>query len=138
MNEKPCASLPEPIRQLQEQLNQFRLTHARRSKLPEPLWTAAAALAREHGIYAVAHPLRLDYVGLKKRLAEAPVVARKIRKGAATKPAFVELPVSRGPVVQEGTIEFESARGEKMRVPLRATEDPDWTKLLRAWRESEG
>jgi hypothetical protein len=60
MDEKPFPPLPEPIRQLQEQLNQFRLTHARRSKLPEPLWTAAAALAREHGVHAVAHPLRLD------------------------------------------------------------------------------
>lgn len=138
MNEKPFAPLPEPIRQLKEQLNQFRLTHARRSKLPEPLWAAATALAREHGIYAVAHPLRLDYVGLKKRLAGAPATERKVRKGIAAKPAFVELSPPRRPISQEGTIEFESARGDKMRIPLRVTEDRDWTKLLRAWRESEG
>ena len=131
MNEKPSTPLPEPIRQLQEQLNQFRLTHARRSKLPEPLWTAAAALAREHGIYAVAHPLRLDYVGLKKRL-EALVTARHTRKGTTSKPVFVELSAPRKPVIEEGTIEFESARGDKMRIPLRVTEDRDWTKLLRA------
>ena len=138
MNEKLFAPLPEPIRQLQEQLNQFRLTHARRSKLPEPLWAAAVALAREHGIYAVAHPLRLDYVGLKKRLAEAPATERKTRKETTSKPAFVELSAPRRPIIQEGTIEFESARGDKMRIPLRATEDRDWTKLLRAWRESQG
>lgn len=138
MNEKPFAPLPEPIRQLQEQLNQFRLTHARRSKLPEPLWAAAAALAREHGIHAVAHPLRLDYVGLNKRLAEAPATERKRRKGTTSKPAFVELPTARRSILQEGTIEFESARGDKMRIPLRVTEDRDWTKLLRAWRESQG
>ena len=138
MNEKPLAPLPEPIRQLQEQLNQFRLTHARRSKLPEPLWAAAAALAREHGIHAVAHPLRLDYVGLKRRLAEAPPTNRKTSKGTASKPAFVELSAARRPILQEGTIEFESARGDKMRIPLSVTEDRDWTKLLRAWRESQG
>jgi len=137
MNEKPFPSLPEPIKQLQEQLNQFRLTHVRRSKLPEPLWTAAAALARQYGIYAVAHPLRLDYVGLKKRLVEPPVAARKTRKGDTSKPAFVELSAPRRSI-QEGTIEFESARGDKMRIPLRVTEGRDWTKLLRAWRESEG
>jgi len=102
------------------------------------LWTTAAALAREHGIYAVAHPLRLDYVGLKKRLAEAPVAARKTRKRTTSKPAFVKLSAPGRPVIEEGTIEFESARGNKMRIPLRATEDRDWTKLLRAWRESEG
>lgn len=145
MNEKPFAALPEPIRQLREQLKQFRLTHARRSKLPEPLWAAATALAREHGIYSVAHPLRLDYVGLKKRLAGAPATLagapatkRKARKVTASKPGFVELSVPRRPIIQEGTIEFESARGDKMRIPLRATEGRDWTKLLRAWRESEG
>jgi hypothetical protein len=137
MSEKPLQPVPEPVRQLQEQLNQFRLTHARRSKLPDSLWTAAAALAREHGIYAVAHPLRLDYVGLKKRLAEAPVAARKTRKVIHSKPAFVELSAPRR-LIEEGTIEFESARGDKMRIPLRVTEDRDWTKLLRAWRESQG
>lgn len=138
MNEKPFAPLPEPIRQLQEQLNQFRLTHARRAKLPELLWSAATALAREHGIYAVAHPLRLDYVGLKKRLAEAPATERKTRKVTTSKPAFVELSAARRPNLQEGTIEFESVRGDKMRIPLSVTEDRDWTKLLRAWRESQG
>jgi hypothetical protein len=51
--------------QLQRQLDQFCSTQPRRTKLPEPLWHA---LARQHGIYPVAHPLRLDYMGLKRRL----------------------------------------------------------------------
>ena len=138
MNERPHPLLPEPVRQLQEQLNQFRLTHARRAKLPEPLWEAAVALARQHGIYAVAHPLRLDYVGLKKRLAGASQTASKAARRPALKTAFIELPASRRPVIEAGMIEFESARGDKMRIPLAATEDRDWTKLLRAWRETEG
>ena len=29
-------------------------------------------LARQHGVYSVAHPLRLDYMGLKKRLEGVP------------------------------------------------------------------
>jgi hypothetical protein len=77
-------------------------------------------------------------VGLKKRLVEAPATERKTRKGTTSKPAFVELATARRPVIQEGTLEFESARGDKMRIPLSVTEDRDWTKLLRAWRESEG
>jgi hypothetical protein len=39
-----------------------------RTKLPESLWQAAVDLARQHGVCPVAHPLRLDYVRLKKRL----------------------------------------------------------------------
>ena len=65
MNRK-STPIPEPIAQLQRQLDQFRSTQPRRTKLPESLWQAAVELARQHGVYPVAHPLRLDYMGLKK------------------------------------------------------------------------
>jgi hypothetical protein len=53
-------SIPEPIAQLQRQLEQFRSAHPRRTKLPEPLWQAAVDLARQCGLYPVAHP---DFAG---------------------------------------------------------------------------
>jgi hypothetical protein len=121
--------IPEAILQLQRQLDQFRSTHPRRTKLPEPLWQAAVELARQHGIYPVAHPLRLDYMGLKKRLGEIPVLRRK-----ATKPAFVELIAPQ----EECVIEFEAPSGNKMRVQWKASTPRDWVSLLRAWRETEG
>ena len=65
MNRK-SKPIPEPIAQLQLQLDQFRSTQPRRTKLPESLWQAAVELARQHGLYPVSHPLRLDYTGLKK------------------------------------------------------------------------
>ena len=71
MNRKSTSPIPEPIVQLQRQLDQFRGTQPRRTKLPESLWQAAVELARQHGVYSVAHPLRLDYMGLKKRLGDA-------------------------------------------------------------------
>src|SRR5438270_855514 len=48
--------IPEPVAQLQRQLEQFRSTQPRRTKLPESLWQAAVELARQHGVYPVAHP----------------------------------------------------------------------------------
>ena len=66
MNRK-STPIPEPIAQLQRQLDQFRSTQPGRTKLPESLWQAAVELARQHGVYPVAHPLRLDYTRLKKR-----------------------------------------------------------------------
>jgi hypothetical protein len=69
--------IPEPIAQLQHQLDQFRSTQPRRTKLPESLWQAAVELARQHGVYSVAHPLRLDYMGLKKRLGAASTAGGK-------------------------------------------------------------
>ena len=71
--------------QLQRQLDQFS-TQPRRAKLPESLWEAAVELARQHGVYSVAQPLRLDYMGLKKRLGEPSGHRRR-----AARAAFVEL-----------------------------------------------
>jgi len=118
--------------QLQRQLDQFRSTQPKRTKLPESLWQAAVELARQHGIYSVAHPLRLDYMGLKKRLGGLPM-SRK-----ASKPTFVELVAPQAAALEECVIEFESARGSKMRIQWKASAPRDWVSLLRAWRETEG
>jgi len=83
-------SLPAPIARLQEQLNEFRASHPARTKLPVSVWQAAAELAREHGVYAVAHPLRLDYMGLKRRMGQvAPAV--RVRETPAKGAGFIEL-----------------------------------------------
>jgi hypothetical protein len=132
VNRKSTPPIPEAIVQLQRQLDQFRSTQPRRTKLPESLWQAAVELARQHGVYSVAHPLRLDYMGLKKRLGGVPNPRRK-----ATKPAFVELIAPRPATLKECVIEFESSSGGKMRIQWKSAAPPDWASLLRAWRESE-
>ena len=125
--------IPEPIAQLQRQLEQFRSAQPGRTKLPESLWQAAVELARQYGVYPVAHPLRLDYTRLKKRLVGSPTFRRK-----ATEPAFVELVARSRTEFEEWLIEFESSGGSKMRIRWKATAPPDWTALLQAWRETEG
>jgi hypothetical protein len=74
VNCKSPPLIPEAIVQLQSQLDQFCSTQPRRTKLPEPLWKAAVELTRQHSIYPVAHPLRLDYIGLRKRLGGIPIL----------------------------------------------------------------
>jgi hypothetical protein len=123
---------PESIAQLQRQLEEFRSTRPRGRKLPESVWQAAVELAREHGVYSVAHPLRLDYMGLKKRLGGVSHRRRKARK-----PAFVELIAPPSAMLGECLIEFESLRGSKVRIQWKAATSPDWMSLLRAWREAE-
>ena len=132
MNDKSASPIPEPIVQLQRRLDEFRSTRPHRTKLPETLWQAAVELAREHGLYAVAHPLRLDYTGLKKRLDGVPATQKK-----ADKPAFVELVAAHPATMAECWIEFESSIGSKMRIQWKGSSTPDWASLLRAWREAE-
>jgi hypothetical protein len=133
MNRKSAAPIPEAIAQLQRQLEQFRSTRSTRTKLPESLWQAAVELARQHGVFAVAQPLRLDYTRLKQRLKGVPSRPRKI-----VKPAFLELIGGHPTALPECVIEFESARGDKMRIQWKAAIPPDWASLLRAWRETQG
>jgi hypothetical protein len=132
LNNKSASPIPEPIVELQLRLDQFRSTRPRRTKLPEALWQSAVELAREHGLYSVAHPLRLDYTQLKKRLGGVVTVSRK-----AAAPAFVELIASQPATMSECVIEFESSIGSKMRIQWKGSSAPDWACLLRAWREAE-
>jgi hypothetical protein len=132
LNRKSAFPIPEPIVQLQRRLDEFRSTRPHRTKLPETLWQAAMELAREHGLYSVAHPLRLDYTQLKKRLGGAVNAPRK-----AVAPAFVELIATHPAAVLECVIEFESSIGSKIRIQWKGSAGPDWASLLRAWREAE-
>ena len=126
------AVIPEAIAQLQLQLNEIRSTRPRGKRLPDSVWQAAVELAREHGVYSVAHHLRLDYTGLKKRLGGVSQRRRKPRK-----PAFVELIAPPSAMQGECVIEFESLHGGKVRIQWKAAAPPDWMSLLRAWRETE-
>src|SRR6476646_399106 len=132
MNHKSTSPIPEAITRLQRQLDQFRSGQPRRTKLPEALWQTAVELARQYGVYSVAHPLRLDYMGLKKRLRETSG-----RRPKTTPPAFVELIAAHGQKLEEYVVEFESSSRGKMRIQWKAAAPPDWTSLLRAWRETE-
>ncbi len=140
MNRKSTATIPEAIVQLQRQFDQFRSTQPVRTKLPEPLWQAAVELAREHGIYSVAHPLRLDYVGLKKRLGGIHTIRHRPTK--ADRPtkaaAFIELTAPQATGQHECAIDFEGLSGRKMRIQWKSSAPPDWISLLRAWREMGG
>jgi hypothetical protein len=125
--------IPEPIAQLQLQLDEIRSTRPRGKRLPDSVWQAAVELAREHGVYSVARHLRLDYTGLKKRFGGVSHRRRKTRK-----PTFVELLAPPSAMQGECLIEFESLRGSKVRIQWKAATSPDWMSLLRAWRETEG
>jgi len=132
LNSKRSTPIPGAIEQLQRQLDEFRNAQPHRTKLPETLWQAAVELARQHGVYSVAHPLRLDYTGLKKRLDGVPD-----RRKKAAKPAFVELVADHSATMADCVIEFESSAGSKMRIQWKASTAPDSISLFRAWRESE-
>jgi hypothetical protein len=88
-------SIPEPIAQLQRQLEQFRSAHPRRTKLPEPLWQAAVDPARQYGLYPVAHP---DFAGA---VIGPPTSLGLARPDHRTRQAIQQLPTE--PLHQTGS-----------------------------------
>ena len=132
---KQMAPVSESITELQAQLEQFRSAHPPRTRLPQTLWRSAAELARCHGIYVVAHSLRLDYCKLKKQVSGSSESPSRRRKEA--QPKFLELIGTAGETVDEYVIDFESARGGKLHIHCKTNTPPDWLALLRAWRRAE-
>jgi hypothetical protein len=117
------------------QLEQFRSTHEKRARLPAALWQSAAELGRQHGIYVVAHTLRLDYSTLKKHVQGSSLSSRPRRKKAAAR--FVELIGPGQARVDEYVIELESDDRTKLRIHYKTANPPDWRALLEAWGRVE-
>ena len=113
------------IEEVRRQLEEWRGSHARRARLPEQLWAAAVAVARQQGLYQTARALRLDYTRLKQRL-QGSAGAK-----ASALPAFVELIAPGGTNVSEWVVEMEGRRGGKVRIQWKAAVPPDLVGLSR-------
>ena len=102
------------LNQLRHQLDRWRQSQSGATRLPEALWTSAAALALTHGVGPVARALRLDYNKLKRQMP-APAAAAPL----AAAP-FVEVR-PREWLPQAATacrIELSDPQGAKMTVEL--------------------
>lgn len=120
------------LEQTRQQLEDWRSTRACRSRVPEPLWTAAVGLAQEHGLYATARTLRLDYTRLKERVESAREKEGSTASPARERaPAFVELRAA-GSAGAECEIEWERPGG-KMRMQVKGITASDLVALSRAF-----
>lgn len=130
--------IPPELEQVRQELDQWRSTQSHRSPIPEPLWTAATELARQHGVQLTARTLRLDYTRLKARVK--PQARRKspVRSASAPRqaaPAFVELLASRPGSSQPCRVELEGPRG-RMRIEFKGIATAELVALSRGlWGE---
>ena len=114
----------QSLQQVELRFKRWRENRRRGEHIPPALWAAAVGLAKGHGLDRVAHQLRVDHDGLKKRLERSAGVAEHAhaaRRSTALAPRFVELFGAAAPAVtglRECVVEMENARGSKMRVAL--------------------
>jgi hypothetical protein len=123
--------LPPDIAAVSARLARWRQTRRRRARVPDALWQAATALARQHGAGKVARLLRLDYYALRRRVGQARPAAP-----AASPPAFVELvPAALGTPPAACVIECERPDGGRLRIQCTGPALPDLAALSQSfWR----
>jgi hypothetical protein len=119
--------IPGGLKAAQQEFEQWRSSHSGRRPIPESLWSLAATLAKEHGVFRTAQVLRLDYTKLKQ---QAHGAAPSKPSAAAVPAAFVELMAPASAQGCECVIEVEGPRG-RMRIEWKGPVAPDLASLSR-------
>ncbi len=137
--------IPRDMRKTYRRFGQWRSSHTGRLPIPEPLWAAAAELARQHGIAATAKVLSLEYGKLKDKslaLRQVEGVERKRiaapsrRRSQHRPPAFVEMIAPSPGTSLECRVELEGRRG-KMRIEFKGIATAELVALGRALWDGE-
>jgi hypothetical protein len=147
--------LPPDIQKTYRRFERWRSSHTGRLPIPEPLWAAAAELARVHGVFRIARALHLEYGKLKELAgAEGPATKKpaalpRIQAGGHSQtavlgrsrsrhrpPAFVELIAPSPGTSLECRVELEGRRG-KMRIEFKGIATAELVALGRALWDGE-
>lgn len=135
MGRRQRAPLGAEVEQLRNRVEEWRRTRRKLSPMPEELWQAAAALAREHGLNPIAQALRLDYYSLKERTGQAGGTGRDImvRPGGFVELSAAELLGASAP--SELVVELADGDGAHLRIRLTGGAPLDVVALVEAfWR----
>ena len=137
-------SLPVRLEEVRRQFEHWRQTRKIPSRIPGPLWAAAARIASTCGMSQTAKTLGVNYHALKQHVDKA-IAARggpekrdvgKRRPSAvevSSEPIFLELPAPIPLGSHQCVVELEDVTGAKMRVCLQDHAAPDLAALSRSF-----
>jgi hypothetical protein len=145
MTQDTRVQAPSPFAAVSRRIESWRAS--RRSggpkRMPKDLWQIAVGLAAEHGVYAAARGLGVNYGSLRRRVE---ATGRGARSGARRAAAFVDvgtaseivgLASALGTTGVSGTmIELANARGERLTIRLEPGQRIDVPGLLRELRSA--
>jgi hypothetical protein len=132
---RAAPEVPDSMRGIHGRFARWRKSHAGRLPIPQPLWAAAAEVARENGVFRTAKVLSLEYGKLKRLATESHPAGRRTARLSAPPAAFVELLTPGTGGGMECLIELEGPRG-KMRIQWKGNSTPDLAGLSRVLWES--
>ena len=107
--------LPVRVKQLLDRIEHWRRTRERRTAMPAEWWSEAVILARTEGAYPIARVLRINFEGLKRRMAEEAAGPPSVPRG------FVELSGAQIAPSTGTVVEMEDGGG--MRLVMRLGKD---------------
>jgi hypothetical protein len=122
---------PPGLFKLARSLERWRASAQRGRRIPEPLWEAAACLARTYGVSSISAALNLSYYDLQRRAQGERAVSTQRQ----APPTFIELAAPKGSprLSSHGTIEVVHADGARLLVRLPEAEPEDLLALVRAF-----
>ena len=132
---RAAPDIPDGMREIHGHFARWRKSHTGRLPIPQPLWAAAAEVAREHGVFRTAKVLSLEYGKLKRLTTESHQVRRRTARLSASPAAFVQFLTPGTGGGAECLIELEGPRG-KMRIQWKGSTTPDLAGLSRVLWES--
>jgi hypothetical protein len=110
---------------VEKRFQQWRDGHEGRERIPEELWSAAAAAARVHGVHCTARRLHLEYRKLKGFTGATALPMRKASPAVKTvgklAPQFVEL-TSAAIGQPRCTVELHNSAGTTLRIELQGAD----------------
>lgn len=121
--------LPVAIEQVRMKLEGWREGRRRGQRIPVAVWQAAVRAAQRHGVHRVSRELGLDYVRLKRRVAEGT----QRGTGEQGEAVFVELDGVRGTADAACVVELEKGNGTRMRICVRDGATVDWCRMKEAF-----
>jgi len=107
----------DSLSEVRAEFERWRRDRPRGTRIPEPLWRAAAEAGRDHGVSKTAQELRLDYYALKERVESAGE-----ERSACEQPperGFLEIPLCAPSTTPECVLELEDGRGARLRVEIK-------------------
>ena len=132
---RAAPDVPDGMRGIHGRFSRWRKSHTGRLPIPESLWSAAAEVAREHGVFRTAKVLRLEYGKLNRLAKESHPSGRRTTRLGVPSAAFMEFLAPATGSGAECVIELEGPRG-KMRIQWKGSTTPDLAGLSRVLWES--
>ena len=128
--------LPAGLQGVRRQFEHWRRSRKGLSRVPAPLWAAAAKVAGTFGVSRTAQALGVNYNALRKRV-ERQAAATPTESEEIAGTGFLELTPPQRAGSCQCTLELENASGAKMRVHLQGAVVPDLAGIVRSFRDCE-